>query len=105
MQREANSMNNQQRDLDKWFDERFKKAITKYLQTSGFMERKLTDTPTDSFQVINRNYSQLNGTLANRPNSSIATIGQFYFATDTGIPMRFSAQGWRSGTGSIVAGL
>lgn len=72
----------------------------------GFTARKLTDTPTDDLQVVNRKYVNLNGTLANRPNASVATMGQSYFATDTNIPMTFNSttQRWYNGVGSVVAG-
>ena len=79
------------------------KIIQDYLKSAGFIERKLTDTPTDSLQVVNRKYVTLNGTVANRPVSSVATIGQPYYATDTGIPMTYTVEGWRNGVGSIVA--
>lgn len=74
-----------------------------YLQSSAFTDRKLTDTPTDKNQVVPRGYVTANGTVANRPMSSVATVGQPYFATDTNIPMTFSTGGWRNGVGSIVA--
>ena len=79
------------------------KVVKDYLKTSAFTDRKLTDTPTDSLQVVNRRYVTANGTLASRPVSSVATIGQNYFATDTGVPMRFDGTNWRNGVGSVVA--
>lgn len=84
-------------------DERIRKVVQEYLQKAGFTQRKLTDTPTDDLMVTNRKYVNLNGTVANRPKSSIASIGMSYFATDTNIPMTYSAGGWRNGVGSIVA--
>ena len=83
--------------------EQIEAIVKAYLKTSAFTDRKVTDTPTDAFSVVNRKYVNLNGTVANRPVSSVATIGQSYFATDTGIPMTYSAEGWRNGIGSIVA--
>lgn len=77
--------------------------VKKQLQGSLFTARKLTDTPTDKNQAVPRGYVTNNGLVANRPVSSLATIGQPYFATDTGIPMTYSAGGWRNGSGSIVA--
>ena len=77
--------------------------IKEYLQTNGFTARKLTDTPTDKNSVVPRGYVTMNGTLANRPVSSVATIGQPYLATDTGIPMTKVAGGWVNGVGSIIA--
>lgn len=82
--------------LKEIIDERIKTVIS-------FTSRKLTDTPTDSLSVVNRKYVNMNGTVANRPNSSIAQVGQSYFATDTNIPMTYSTGGWRNGVGSIVA--
>ena len=83
----------------KMIDER-----TKHLLASGlFVSRKITDTPTDSLQVVNRKYVNMNGTVASRPNSSVATIGQSFYATDTNIPMTFDGTNWRNGVGSVVA--
>ena len=79
------------------------KIIKEYLQSAAFTDRKLTDTPTDDLSVVNRKYVNLNGTMANRPKSSVASVGQKYFTTDTNIPMIYSAAGWRNGVGSIVA--
>lgn len=88
---------------EKRIDERIAKTVPGYLKTSAFTDRKLTDTPTDDLQVVNRRYVNLNGPVASRPNSSVAGVGQRYFATDTNIPMTYSSGGWRNGVGSIVA--
>lgn len=79
------------------------KIVKDYLKTSAFTGRKLTDTPTDNYMVTPRGYVNLNGTVANRPKSSVASVGQSFFATDTAIPMTYSVGGWRNGVGSIVA--
>jgi len=89
--------------LNKKIDMRVQKLVSSYLKTSAFTDRKLTDTPTDSLQVVPRKYVTNNGTAANRPNSSVATIGQPYLATDTNIPMTYTATGWVNGVGSVVA--
>jgi len=89
--------------LQKQIDERIKKLVPEILKGSAFTNRKLTDTPTDNLSVVNRKYVTNNGTVANRPVSSVATVGQPYFATDIFIPMTYSAEGWRDGVGSIVA--
>lgn len=88
---------------DKETDERIKKVVTQYMQTGAFVDRKLTDTPIDAYQVVSRKYVQLNGTVANRPKTAVATVGQFYLPTDTNIPMWYTTGGWRNGVGSIVA--
>lgn len=78
-------------------------VIREYLKGGAFTDRKLTDTPTDALSTVNRKYVTLNGTVASRPNSSVATVGQHFFATDTNIPMVYNTDGWRDGVGSIVA--
>lgn len=89
--------------IKKLIDDRIREQIPLYLKSSGFTDRKLTDMPTDALQVTSRKYVNLNGTVASRPVSSVATLGQHYLATDTGIPMTKVAGGWANGVGSIVA--
>ncbi len=87
--------------------EAFKTAVQDiargYLKSSAFTDRKLTDNPTDALQVVNRRYANLNGAVTSRPASSVATIGQRFFATDTNIPMTFNGTNWVNGVGSVVA--
>lgn len=80
-----------------------KEEIPKILQSSAFVDRKITDTPTDSLAVVSRKYVQLNGSVAGRPVSSIATVGQFFMATGLNQPMWKVTAGWVNGVGSIVA--
>lgn len=89
--------------LDNETKQAIQNLVKEYLKGAGFTSRKLTDTPTDNLSVVNRGYVNLNGTVANRPTSSVASVGQRYFATDTNIPMTYSTGGWRNGVGSIVA--
>jgi hypothetical protein len=77
------------------------KIVQDFLKTSAFTDRKLTDVPTDPYQVVPRNYVTANGSVAGRP--SIAVLGQPYLATDTRIPMTYTQAGWVNGVGSIVA--
>lgn len=84
-------------------EEQILKVIKKYDQGGSFSGRKLTDTPTDLLSVVNKRFVTANGLVANRPVSSVAVVGQTYFATDTNIPMVFSSGGWRNGVGSVVA--
>ena len=91
--------------IKKLIDERIEKKVPDILKGSSFTVRKLTDTPTDDLQVVPRKYVNLNGSVVSRPTSSVAVMGQRYFATDTGIPMtynRFSSV-WVNGVGSTVA--
>ena len=78
-------------------------VIKEYNQNNAFVGRKVTDTPTDSFSLVNRRYVTLNGVVTSRPKSSVATVGQHFYATDTNIPMIYSVGGWRNGVGSVVA--
>lgn len=96
-------MLNQDEKLNKLIDDRASKVVKKFLQTDGFTQRKLTDTPTDKLQVTPMGYVNLNGVVANRPKSSVASVGQFYLATDTNQPMWYTVGGWRDGNASIVA--
>ena len=84
-------------------DLRIKKLVPEILKGSAFTDRKLTDTPTDKNSVVPKGYVTNNGTVANRPVSSVATVGQPYFATDTKIPMTYDTTGWVNGVGSVVA--
>lgn len=72
------------------------KANTKY-------QKQVGDTPTDTLQLVNRKYVNLNGTLANRPASILAVIGQKYYATDVNIPLVYDGSKWRNGVGSVIA--
>ena len=77
--------------------------IKEFDRGSGFTARQVTDTPTDALSVVNRKYTNLNGAVASRPVSSVATVGQKYFATDTNLLMTYNTTGWYNGVGSLVA--
>lgn len=94
-------MKNQDDELIKLIDERTLKAVSEYFKNQGFTQRKLTDTPTDDLQVVNRKYVNIFGSVAGRPQVSV--VGQQYFATDLGYPIfRNSNNAWVSATGSVV---
>lgn len=82
---------------------RIDRSVRAYIGSAAFNARKVGDTPTDALSLVPRKFVTNNGLLASRPASSVATVGQPYFATDTGIPMIYSVEGWRNGVGSIVA--
>lgn len=65
------------------------------MKTSSFTDRKLTDTPTDALQVVNRKYVTNNGPSASRPTASV--VGQPYFDTTLGQPI------WWDGTSFVDA--
>ena len=97
-------MNQQEtEELNRLVDERAKKVVQNFMQSSGFTNRKITDTPTDDLQVVNRRYVNLYGTTALRPNSSIASAAQQYCDTTIGRPIFFNPNSsvWTDGAGSV----
>lgn len=84
--------------LRKIIKEESLKVIQNYYATSGFTDRKVTDTPTDSLSVVNRKFVTLNGVTATRPTSSVA--GQFFFDTSLGKPVWYSGATWVDATGT-----
>ena len=93
----------QNNDQDKKMSEIALKVVQEYNRTTAFSGRTLADTPTDKNMVTPRGYVNMNGLLASRPTSSVATDGQSYFASDTKIPMTFYGGQWYNGVGSVVA--
>lgn len=76
-------------------------AIRKSL---NFPVRKLGDTPTDAYQLTPVKYVNMNGSVIGRPASVAATVGQFYFNTQTNIPMWFTTNNnWVNSVGSVIA--
>lgn len=89
-----------QENLKKLIDERLQDQMKKYLQSSAFTDRKLTDTPTDALQVVNRKYVTMNGTTANRPTASV--VGQSYFDTQVNKPVWWNGTSFVDATGTVV---
>ena len=87
----------------KEIDARIKKLVPEILKGSAFTQRKLTDTPTDANQVVPRKYVNMNGSVAGRPVSSIAVVGQFFLDTNSNLPMWKVTAGWVNGVGSIIS--
>lgn len=90
---------------NKYDSQEFKDAVnTIIVNRLGFTERKLTDTPTDALQAVNRRYVTLNGPSSTRPTSSI--IGQQYFdttlASGRGKTVTWNGTGFVDGTGTYV---
>lgn len=74
--------------------------VAKQLQSGLFTARKLTDTPTDALQAVNRKYITNNGTV--RPTSSV--VGQPFLdtslASGRGKPLWWNGTGWIDATGT-----
>ena len=85
-------------------EEEIKKLIQEEVknQLKGglFSARKLTDTPTDSLQVINRKYVTRNSTTALRPITSV--IGESYFDTTEGKPVWWNGTNYQDAAGGVV---
>lgn len=96
-------INDKEYELKKLIKEEAAKVFKELSAGLGFTQRKLTDTPTDNLSVVPKKYVNLNGTVSQRPSSSVASIGQGFFATDTNIPMTYDGTSWRNGVGSVVA--
>ena len=79
------------------------KVIHKYNNVVGFTDRKITDTPTDIFSLVNRRFVTLSSNLGARPVSSVAVVGQRFFDTTANVPIWYTVAGWRNSVGSIVA--
>ena len=73
-------------------------TIRQELKGGLFSARKLTDTPTDDLQVVNRKYVNLNGST--RPNTSIT--GQRFFDTSVKTLITWDGTDWRNGIGSVI---
>lgn len=84
-------------DINKMIDERFQQLIKEYNQNS-FTDRRIVDTPTDAFQVVNRKYVTLNGATGNRPASSV--LGQFYYDTTIDRPVWWNGSAWKKADGT-----
>lgn len=81
-------------------DERVLRLVSEREGGRGFTDRKVTDTPTDALQVVNRRYVTLNGTTAQRPTSSV--VGQFYFDSTLGIPVWWDGTSFVDAQGNVV---
>jgi hypothetical protein len=78
--------------------EMVRQEIRQYNKTSGFTDRKLGDTPTDAFSLVNRKYVTLNGTTF--PASPVT--GQMFFSSVTSRPNWYNGTNWVNSTASIV---
>ena len=76
------------------------KIVRDYMKSSAFIDRKLTDTPTDSLSVVNRQFVTLNGVTGSRPASSI--LGQYYFDTTINRPIWWTGSAWIRADGTAV---
>jgi len=94
-------MTTEENKLEDKVKEIVSKVLPIYLSSHAFIDRKITDTPTDNLQVVPRKYVNMYGSVSGRPQNSV--IGQQYFATDLGYPIfRNTNNAWVSPTGSVV---
>ena len=91
-------------ETKKQVEEIVSEVVKNYNSSLGFTDRKITDTPTDSYALVNRRFVTLSSNLGARPISSVVVVGQRYFDTTNNTPIWFTAGGWRNSVGSVVAG-
>ena len=96
--------NNMDEETKKQVEEIALKVVQIYNKSTGFTDRKVTDTPTEALSLVNRRFVTLSSNLAARPTSSVAVVGQRFFDLTGNTPIWFTAGGWRNSTGSVVAG-
>lgn len=82
------------------FKDSVQDVVRLYMKSSAFTDRKLTDTPTDALQVVNRKYVTLNGTTGLRPTAPVT--GQFYYDITLGIPIWWNGSNWKDAAGNTV---
>ena len=74
------------------------------LATRRSFSKRIGDTPTDTLQLVPRKYVNLYGSIAGRPASIAATVGQQFFDTDGNRPIFFTPNNnWVDATGSVIA--
>lgn len=72
--------------------------IKQYMGETGFVDRKITDTPTDALMIVNRKFVTENGIT--RPASPVT--GQRFYQTSNTRPVYWSGSDWRDAVGSVV---
>lgn len=87
-------------EFNKKVDERIKKLVPEILQGSAFTDRKITDTPIGSLQVVPRKYVTRNSTTALRPTSSV--LGESYFDTTVNRPVWWNGTNYQDAAGNVV---
>ncbi len=92
--------NPQVKDIKKIIEEEVKKLVPQILKSSAFTNKKITDTPNDSYDVVPRKYVNLNGVTANRPTGSV--LGQFYFDTTINRPVWWDGSKFIRADGTTV---
>lgn len=92
--------NPQIKDIQRIIADEVKKLVPELLKTSAFTQRKLTDTPNDALEVVNRKFVTLNGASASRPLSSI--VGQYYFDTTLGRPIWWDGASFVDADGNVI---
>lgn len=84
-------------DLQKETD----KTIQAYLGSSAFSNRKVTDTPIDSNQMVPRGYVTRHATTALRPITSV--IGECYFDTTINKPVWWNGISYKDAAGNVIS--
>jgi hypothetical protein len=85
---------NDKKEIDRMID----------LKTRREYSKRIGDTPNDALQLAPRKYVNMYGSIAGRPASIAASVGQQYFDTTGNRPIFFTSNNnWVDSVGSVVA--
>ncbi len=76
-------------------------VVKQYMQSGGFVDRKITDSPNDSLQVVPRKYVTRYATTLLRPVSSI--LGESYFDTTVKKPVWWNGVNYQDAAGNVIS--
>lgn len=85
---------------DPQFEQTVIRIVKQYLGGQAFIDRQVTDTPTEAFSIVNRKFVTQNGSTSQRPTSSIT--GLQYYDTDLQKPVYWSGTTWKDSQGTVV---
>ena len=85
---------------DDKLNEKILAVVKQYMQSSAFVDRKVTDSPTDALQVIPRKYATRSFTTALRPTTSI--LGESYFDTTVRKPAWWNGTNYQDAAGNVI---
>lgn len=87
-------------------DKEIKREVEKMIELASrrSYSKRVGDTPSDSLQLTPKKYVNAYGSIAGRPASLVASVGQQYFDTTGNRPIFFTPNtNWVDATGSVVA--
>jgi len=83
---------------EKIIDARIREIVPKILKGPAFTYKKITDTPTDDLQVVNRKFVTNNG--SSFPTNPVT--GQSFFSSVLSMPTWYNGTNWVDSTASVI---